>query len=243
MTGGGRDLGREISLALAEEGADVVLAGRTAETLERTAGDIQRLGRRCLPVVTDVCREDDVKALFHETREAFGHVSVLVNNSAAERFVSAVEDMPLDEWERAIATKMTAAMLCSREALGSMIRRQQGSIVNISGTTGLHGSPYMSPHSVAQAGLIALTQALAGEVGKHGIRVNAVVPSAIAGESLVRQFNERWGAPSGDEHLRMLTEASPLGRLVDARNVTDAVIFLASERASGMTGQTLNLLL
>ena len=105
---------------------------------------------------------------FHEAREAFGHVSVLVNNSAAERFVSAVEDMPLDEWERAIATKMTAAMLCSREALGSMISRQRGSIVNISGTTGLKGSPYMSPHSVAQAGLIALTQALAGEVGKPG---------------------------------------------------------------------------
>jgi NAD(P)-dependent dehydrogenase (short-subunit alcohol dehydrogenase family) len=243
VTGGGRDLGRDIALALAEEGADVVIAGRTAETLERTAGDIRRLGRRCLPAVTDLCREEDVKALFHQTREAFGHVSVLVNNSAAERFVCAVEDMPLDQWERAIATKLTAAVLCCREALGSMIQRQQGSIVNISGTTGLKGSPYMSAHSVAQAGLIALTQALAGEVGKHGIRVNAVVPSAIAGESLVRQFNERWGASAGDEQLRVLTEASPLGRLVDARNVTDAVVFLASDRAAGMTGQTMNLLL
>ena len=147
---------------------------------------------------------------------AVEHVDVLVNNAAAPRHQAPVAGMDLGAWQSAFAVKVTGAMLCSREVLRSMVPAGRGSIINISGTTGITGLAMVSAHSVAQAGLIALTQSLSREVGVHGIRVNAIAPSAIEGEHLLRiaathddQSDSQDGAL-----LRRLMEQSPLGRFV-----------------------------
>src|SRR5262249_4469904 len=145
----------------------------------------------------------------------------------------AVADMVLAEWELALATKLTSAMLCARQALATMVPLRKGSIVLISGTTGLRAAPFMSAHSVAQAGLIALAQALALEVGRYNIRVNSVVPSAIEGESLRKIVSDaKMMELDQSNPIAQLEALSPLGRLVQAKEVASTVCFLASDAAS-----------
>ncbi len=245
VTGGGRDLGRVIALRLADAGADIVLLGRTPATLESTAGDVEARGRRASAFACDVTDEAAVVRTFRAIADTVGRIDVLVNNAAAARHQAPVADMDLAAWQAAFAVKVTGAMLCCREALRSMVPARRGSIINISGTTGITGLALVSAHSVAQAGLLALTQSLAREVGVHGVRVNAIAPSAIEGEHLLRiaaTHDDRSESPEG-ALLRRLMEQSPLGRLVRPGEVADTVVFLASDASSGMTGRTLELLL
>lgn len=245
VTGGGRDLGRVISLRLAEAGADVVVLGRTVSALEDTAREIEALGRRAWAYRCDVTDEHDVVRTVALALSAVEHIDVLVNNAAAARYQAPVTHMDLAAWQSAFAVKVTGAMLCCREVLRSMVPAGRGSIINISGTTGITGLAMVSAHSVAQAGLIALTQSLSREVGVHGVRVNAIAPSAIEGEHLLRiaaTHDDQSDAPDG-ALLRRLLEQSPLGRFVRPTEVADTVVFLASDASSGMTGRTLELLL
>jgi NAD(P)-dependent dehydrogenase (short-subunit alcohol dehydrogenase family) len=245
VTGGGRELGREISLAFARQGAHLVIAGRSLAPLEETAAEIRAEGRRCLPVVTDITDEAAVISLFRRAAAEFDSVDVLVNNAAAERRFYPVAEMPLAEWNNALAVKLTGAMLCSREALRIMVPRGKGVILNISGTTAVHPAPFMSHHSVGQSGLISLARALAGEVGKHGIRVNAIVPSAVEGETFRRIVAGRPASlgPVEQDPVRAQAADSPLGRLVQPHEVGALAVFLASDDASGITGQAFNILL
>jgi NAD(P)-dependent dehydrogenase (short-subunit alcohol dehydrogenase family) len=244
VTGGGRDLGREIALSLATQGADVAIIGRTQQTLNQTAKAIEALDRRALPIVADVTREGEIVEAFELIVARLGPPTILVANASAARKPCAVADMTLGEWNLALATKLTSAMLCARQALATMVPRKKGNIIFVSGTTGLRAAPFMSAHSVAQAGLIALAQALALEVGRYHIRVNSVVPSAIEGESL-RKIVSHAEAMELDQSdpIAQLTTLSPLGRLVQPREVASTVCFLASEAASGITGQAVNILL
>jgi NAD(P)-dependent dehydrogenase (short-subunit alcohol dehydrogenase family) len=245
VTGGGRELGRALALALADAGADVAVTGRTAAPLDEVVAMVTARGRRAWAHVCDVTDDNAVARTFTEIGTEAGAIDILVNNAAAPRLQRAVADMTLPEWRAAFETKVTGAMLCCRAALRIMVPNRRGSIVNISGTTGKEGLAYVSAHSVAQAGLIALTQSLAKEVGSHGIRVNAVVPSAIEGEHLTRitAAHDDLTGPSGETLLDRLVAGSPLGRLVRADDVAAAVVFLASDASSAMTGRTVDLLL
>jgi NAD(P)-dependent dehydrogenase (short-subunit alcohol dehydrogenase family) len=245
VTGGGRDLGRVLALALADAGADVAVIGRTMEPLAEVAAMVTARGRRAWSHVCDVTDDDAVAETFTAIAKEAGTLDILVNNAAAPRLQRAVAEMSLPEWRAAFDTKVTGAMLCSREALRFMVPNGRGSIVNISGTTGKDGLAYVSAHSVAQAGLIALTQSLAKEVGRHGVRVNAVVPSAIEGAHLARitAAHDDLVAARDGTLLDQLVAASPLGRLVRADDVAAAVVFLAGDASSAMTGRTLDLLL
>ena len=244
VTGGGRDLGREIALALAAQGADVAIIGRTQETLSQTAGAIEALERRAFPVVADLTREAEIIGAFEQIVSRLGPPTILVGNASSPRLPRAVADMVLDEWNLALTTKLTSAMLCARQALSTMVPRRKGSIIFVSGTTGIRAAPFMSAHSVAQAGLIALAQALALEVGRYNIRVNAVVPSAIEGESLRNIVSNAKNLELDQSNpIAQLQALSPLGRLVQEKEVASTVCFLASDAASGITGQAVNILL
>lgn len=245
VTGGGRDLGRVISRRLAEAGADVAVLGRTKSTLDETVREIEVIGRRAWAFSCDLTDEADVVRSFDELIATVGGVDVLVNNAAAPRHQAPIAEMDLGAFQSAFAVKVSGAMLCCREVLRTMIPAGRGSIVNISGTTGITGLARVSAHSIAQAGLIALTQSLSREVGVHGIRVNAIAPSAIEGEHLLRiaaTHDDQRDSPDG-ALLRRLMEQSPLGRFVRPTEVADAVVFLASDTSSGMTGRTLELML
>lgn len=245
VTGGGRDLGRVISRRLAEAGADVAVLGRTKSTLDDTVREIEVIGRRAWAFSCDLTDEAAVVRTFDELIATVGRVDVLVNNAAAPRHQAPVAEMDLGAFQSAFAVKVSGAMLCCREVLRTMIPAGRGSIVNLSGTTGITGLARVSAHSVAQAGLIALTQSLSREVGVHGIRVNAIAPSAIEGDHLLRiaaAHDDQRDSPDG-ALLRRLMEQSPLGRFVRPTEVADAVVFLASDASSGMTGRTLELML
>jgi len=245
VTGGGRDLGRVIARRLAEAGADVAVLGRTKSPLDETVREIEAMGRRAWAFPCDLTEEADVVRTFGALISAVGRIDVLVNNAAAARHQAPVAEMNLAAFQSAFAVKVAGAMLCCREALRVMRPAGRGSIVNISGTTGITGLARVSAHSVAQAGLIALTQSLAREVGVDGIRVNVIAPSAIEGEHLLRiaAKHDDQGHAADGALLRRLMEQSPLGRFVRPTEVADAVVFLASDASSGMTGRTVEMVL
>jgi NAD(P)-dependent dehydrogenase (short-subunit alcohol dehydrogenase family) len=242
VTGASAGIGRAIATSIAAEGADVALAGRRIEPLEETASTIRALGPRALVVPTDVTVETDVRALVARTIEEFGRIDVLVNVAAVPGEEISVANMTLASWNETLAATLTGVMLCTRECLvRSMLTRRSGSIVNVASTAGLRGVPSRSHFSAAKAGVIQFTQALAREVGPQGIRANCIVPGAVATERLER-YMQRVSASRGVAYERVVEEASrhvALRRLITPEEVAAVAIFLASEQASGVTAQTI----
>lgn len=243
VTGGGVGIGKVIALTFAREGAHVVLAARTRGRLEETAQEIDALGRKALPIVTDVSDEGQVQSMVSQTLGKFGRVDLLVNNSGPEGPTANVVDMDLQEWNACIAANLTGTMLCSREVLKEMIPRRRGNIVNISSTSGKHGDSMRSPYVAAKWGVVGFTQTLALEVGPHNIRVNCICPGAVEGERMERVLRtsaEATGIPYETLRQPFLDEAA-LRRMVTAQEVANLTLFLASEESSGMTGEAITI--
>jgi 3-oxoacyl-[acyl-carrier protein] reductase len=242
VTGGGSGIGRAIARSFAAEGADVVLAGRRVEPLEETAAMVRALGPRALAIPADVSVEHDVRELVAQAIAELGRIDVLVNDAATPGEDQTVANMTLANWNDTIATTLTGAMLCARECLTrSMLPRRTGAIVNIASVAGLRGLARKSHFSAAKAGLLALTQSLAQEVGPQGVRVNAVVPGPVATE-LLDKYHQRLAAERGIAYERIVAEAArnvALRRLVTPEEVAAVAVFLASEQASGVTGQAI----
>ncbi|HEY8517608.1 MAG TPA: SDR family NAD(P)-dependent oxidoreductase [Candidatus Binatia bacterium] len=243
VTGAGSGIGRAIATAFAAEGADVVLVGRRVEPLEETAAMATAHGTRALVVPCDVSIEEDVRAMVERVLADFGRIDALVNNAATVGEDQTVANMTLENWNSTIATTLTGAMLCARECLTrSMLPRRTGVIVNVASTVARQGLPRRSHFSAAKAGLIAFTKALAGEVGPQGIRVNALVPGLVATE-LLHRYHQRLAAERGLAYERVVAEATrttALRRLITPEEVAAVAAFLASEQASAITGQTID---
>ena len=244
VTGGGIGIGRAIALALAKEGADVVVAARTERALKQVAKEIEGLGRRSLAVVTDLLQPEQPVAIVEKTLAKFGKIDILVNNAGAEGPISNVAEMDLKGWNDLLAVNLTGAMLCSRYVLEkSMIPRKSGVIINISSAAGRKGLPTRSAYSSSKFAIIGFTQSLAAEVGRYGIRVNAIAPGAVEGERIERVFNiaaKNMGI-SYEQVVANSNARSALGRMVKPEEVADLVVFLASEQSSAITGQTINI--
>lgn len=174
ITGGGGGLGRDIALALAGAGAATVLAGRRAERIDGTAGDITEAGGTALAVQTDVTREGDVGRLFARTMEDFGRVDILINNagtgSGNKRFV----DLSLEEWETVLATNLTGPFLCSRQAMGIMIAQGGGRIVNIGSISAKTPRPNSATYTTTKLGLEGLTRSLCLDGRAHNISASII---------------------------------------------------------------------
>jgi len=244
VTGGGIGIGRAIALALAKEGADVVVAARTERALKQVAKEIEGLGRRSLAVVTDLLQPEQPVAIVEKTLAKFGKIDILVNNAGAEGPISNVAEMDLKGWNDLLAVNLTGAMLCSRYVLEkSMIPRKSGVIINISSAAGRKGLPTRSAYSSSKFAIIGFTQSLAAEVGRYGIRVNAIAPGAVEGERIERVFNiaaKNMGI-SYEQVVANSNARSALGRMVKPEEVADLAVFLASEQSSAITGQTINI--
>jgi NAD(P)-dependent dehydrogenase (short-subunit alcohol dehydrogenase family) len=241
VTGGGKGIGRAVSFAFAAEGAIVVMAARDLSSMEDTAKEIRSRGGSADALVTDVRYEDQVKALVAQTMNKYGRIDVLVNNSAIGGPTVNIMDMDLNDWNDVIAINLTGSMLCAREVLKPMIAAGKGSIINISSEGGRSGFAMRSPYAVSKRGVIALTETLAIEVGEYGIRVNCISPGRVRGErveNVAKAKAQALGLSYGEVMASMTIDCS-LRRFVEPSEVADAAVFLASDAAAAITGETL----
>ena len=242
VTGGGTGIGKAISLALASEGAVLVIAARNLPRLEQAADDIKSKGGKVRAIQADISDYEQVKSMLAQTIKDFGQIDILVNNAARGTFNNAdVVDMNLKEWHDSLAINLTGIMFCSREALKYMIPRKSGNIVNISSVAGLSGVPKESPYAASKWGVIGLTETLAIEAGRFGIRVNCISPGATR----TQEF-EDWVKVSADdsgisyeEMMGKITDNNALKRIAEPSEIAACVVFLASDDSSAMTGHNL----
>ena len=242
VTGAGRGLGRSISVRLAQRGADVVLAARTAGDLEATARLVREEGREAVPVPTDVGDPDQVAELARVVLQRFGRVDVLVNNAGIRGPTAPLWETDPADWEQVVRVNLTAAFLCSRAFVPAMIRAGSGSIVNVGSIATVRARAGRVAYAASKSGLAALTRGLAVEAGEHGVRVNMVSPGVIAGERLDRVLRDR-AAASGtnvEDEKAGLARDTALRRLITGDEIADVVVFLASDLAAGVTGHDID---
>jgi NAD(P)-dependent dehydrogenase (short-subunit alcohol dehydrogenase family) len=242
VTGGGNGIGRAIALRLAHDGADVVIAGRRQATLEECGAAVRAQGRKALPVVTDVSREDDVSAMVKRALEAFGRIDILVNNAGIIGPTAPVVSVKRADWDEVMAINLTGAYLCAKAVLPDMIARRSGKIINISSIAGKVAYALRSPYAVSKWGMIGLTLTLAQEAGPSNIQVNVVCPGPVAGERMRRVIEHRaaeLGRPAAEVE-RIYVEDTALKRMATEEDVAALVAFLASSEADNITGQAID---
>jgi len=246
VTGGGKGIGNAVSLAFSEEGAIVVAAGRTLSALQETCDEIRSRGGRAKAIQTDVAIEDQVMRMASETVGEFGRIDILVNNTGITGPTVLLAHMDLAAWNETIAVDLTGSMLCCREVLRHMIPRRSGAIVNVVSEGGRAGDgksgfPLRSAYSAAKMGLIGVTETLSVEVGEFNIRVNAVSPGPVQGSHIARAMTAKASATgrSFNDIMDELAAKTSLRRISKESEVAAAVVFLASDESSAITGQTL----
>jgi len=230
VTGASQGIGRAIAVELARVGAHVVAVSRRLATLERVAEEVRAQGRRALAVECDVADGAQVDRAVAETVNAFGRIDLLVNN-AGYRIRSPLESLPRHEWDAMVRTNLTGVFLFCQAVGRVMIRQRSGKIVNVSSVAGRTGSRGMAAYAATKAGVTVLTQSLGAEWAKYGLTVNAVAPGPTETEGVL----EVWKTPA------MIAQAArevPLQRLGRPEESAWAVIFLASDQASFITGET-----
>ena len=243
ITGAGTGIGRVLARSYATAGATVVLAARRLEPLEETATIVRDDGGQASTLQCDLREEDDCRRLIATTLEKHGRVDVLLNNAAVPGTDQAVAEMDLANWNDTIATNVTGPMLLSREALRqAMVPARRGNIQFFSSAAAKSVLPRKSHYAVAKLSLLPLTQTLAIEVGDAGIRVNTLVIGTVTGE-LIDGYADRVAASEGvdrSEVIARLAGGAALRRLVTPEEVAQTSLWLASDAASAITGQNIN---
>jgi len=241
VAGRGPGLGRSIALASAREGADVVLAARTAARLDEVAKEVTGLGRRGIAVPTDLTAPEAAERLAEAARDAFGRVDALVYNALAMPPIKELREVDLGAVSASFDANVVAALRLTR-LLVPALAESKGSVVMINSMVVRFSQRTMGPYKLAKAALLAMAQSLATELGPQGIRVNSVAPGHIWGDSLKWYFGylakKRGVTP---EQVYQETAAPlDLGRLPEPDEIADAVVFLASGLARAITGQCLD---
>ncbi len=231
VTGASQGIGRACALVLAEAGADVALASRNVEKLGAVAKEIEASGRRALVLNVDVSNAESVKAGISKVLEAWKKIDILVNNAGVVRD-NLLLRMKVEDWDAVLRTNLDGAYHCIKEVLPGMVRQRYGRIVNITSVVAQVGNPGQANYIASKAGLIGLTKAVAAEVARRNITVNAVSPGFIA-----TPMTERLPNDIREKLLNII----PVGRMGTDRDVAYGVSFLASEEAGYITGHVLNI--
>jgi NAD(P)-dependent dehydrogenase (short-subunit alcohol dehydrogenase family) len=232
VTGSGQGLGREIALAFARNGANLVLADVVYP--EQTTRQIEEVGVRCTSIHADVSDESNVMRLAEMAISECGRVDILVNNAGLSQLTyTASEDLSVDEWDRVIHVNLRGTFLCCKHIGRSMIGNGGGNIVNIASTAGISGVPRAPAYCASKAGVILLTKSLALEWARHGIRVNAVAPHYLETE-LTKDLR------NSEKVYHGLINAIPMKRFGKTSEVIGAVLFLCTNGSSFTTGSVIS---
>lgn len=227
VTGSSRNIGRAIAIELAQHGASVVINARTsAEEAESTAKEVQALGVKAISVLADVGDENQVNRMVKQILDEFGRIDILVNNTGLRRSCS-ITDMTTEQWRQILAVNLDGPFFCSRAVVPSMITAGSGRIINVSGLNAFIGRSNWAHVCASKMGALGLTRALAVELAPHKILVNHIVPGII---DTVRSHRSSPIQPT----------SVPLERLGQTQEIASTCVFLASDAASFITGQTLH---
>jgi len=236
VTGGATGIGRAIALELANAGMDVTICGRRAEPLEKVAAEHPKLHA----MTADVTDEASVARLYEEAEAARGPFDVVVANAGIASSAPAYKTT-LEEWNRILNVNLTGAFLTVRPALKGMADRGRGRVVFVASVAGLRGSAYVAPYVASKHGVVGLTRALAEELLKTGVTVNALCPGYVETEMLeesIHRVMEKTGR-SEAEARRGFAEINPNHRLVQPEEVAAAALWLVGDAAISVTGQTI----
>ena len=240
ITGASTGLGPVMAKMMADEGAKLVLAARRTELVEQSAADI---GDAAVAIQADVTKEGDVAEMVDLAMRRWGQVDVMMNNAAVPGTDKYIWEQTVENWISTYEVDCMAAMLCTREVLNrSMIERKSGVIINFSSGAGWDGMERKSHYSAAKGALRILTKTVAKEVGQFGIRCNCVVPGAIATDLMlnyVKRIAEEQGVDEASIHEKMLEDCL-LKTYSTPADVANLALFLASDQARTITGQSIN---
>ncbi|HEY3305521.1 MAG TPA: SDR family NAD(P)-dependent oxidoreductase [Candidatus Binatia bacterium] len=236
VTGGGTGIGKAISEAMAKNGARVAVASRNPAHLNNFASGA------FLPIEMDIRKKDQVQRGVAKIVETWGPIDILVNNAGVSG-LTRIDDADDGRWRDIVETNLTGTYLVTKEVLRSMRKNANGRIINISSVLGKFGVPGYSAYCATKHGMIGFTRALALEVVDRGITVNAICPGWVETE-MARFGIEESAANQGitpEEFKKQAVAAVPIGRFLDADEVAELVLYLASDKAGGITGQAINI--
>jgi meso-butanediol dehydrogenase/(S,S)-butanediol dehydrogenase/diacetyl reductase len=241
VTGGTRGIGRGIALSFAREGARVAVNGTKSHLCEKVADEVGSSGGKGLPVPGDISNTDMVKNIFHRVIGDFGRLDILVNNAGIIYVVDCTETTD-DQWDRTMEVNCRGVFLCAREASRHMIGRKNGKIINIASQLGKTGVAKYTHYCASKFAVVGFTQALAKELAPHGINVNAVCPGIVDTDMMDEELEvlKKDTGKSENELREEFLDMIPLGRYETPEDVANVVLFLASEGAAYMTGQSIN---
>ena len=231
VTGGAQGIGRATVMALAERGASIGLTNIRCAKLDSTIKELEDMGRKVLKLCVDVTDVEAVQEMVEQTVATWGKIDILVNNAGITKD-NLVMRMKTDEWEAVLKTNLDGAFYCIRAVLPTMVRQRYGRIINIASVVAQAGNVGQANYIASKAGIIGLTKAVAAEVAKRNITVNAIAPGFIntpMTEGLPPEIKEKM--------LSMI----PMGRMGNDSEVAHGVLFLASPEASYITGHVLNI--
>jgi 3-oxoacyl-[acyl-carrier protein] reductase len=230
ITGGGSGIGRETALLFAKEGAKVAIAGRTAEKLVKVCKEIDENGGEAISISGDVSLRENADEIVKKTMNEFGRIDILINNAGVNKD-ALITKMTKEQWNGVIEVDLTGAFNCIQAVIDVMISQGSGVIINASSISGIYGNIGQVNYASAKAGLIGLTKTLAKELGKKGVRVNAVAP----GFTITPMTSTM-----PEKIITMMKEKIPLHMLAEPIDIAYAYLFLASDEARYVNGAVLS---
>ncbi len=231
ITGAAQGIGEAVAKAFARAGASVAIADLNMAGASQVASEIEKMGSSVLPIQVDVTRPSEVANMVKAVLDRWGTLDILVNNVGGFFKFSSLLEISEEDWDQIMALNLKSVFLCCQAVAGHMMERRKGRIINLASQAGLGPNPFArsyAPYGTAKAGVIGFTKHLAKELGAYGITVNTVSPGTTL-TPRVRKIRD-------PQSIQKIAEMNPLGHMIEPRDVAEAVLFLASEKARSVTG-------
>lgn len=240
ITGAGSGIGRATAILFAKEGAKIVVADINEEGANETVRLIKVNGGEAIAVKTDVTKENDIERMVKISVQKYGKIDILFNNAGVS-LIGNLIDTTEEEWDRTININLKGIFLCSKHIIPEMMKQGGGTIVNAGSEAGIVGHANYTVYCASKGGVIELTRAMAVELAPHNIRVNCTCPGWILTPMAEREFPKFYPGKSREEAIQSIAKSTPMGRIGKPEDVARAVLFLASDEASYVTGAALRI--